>query len=50
MRVHYLETAAASWELFAAFGWTYTVRNIIRVKFFNNFSDVFMSFFIFIFL
>lgn len=24
MRVHYLETAAASWELFAAFGWTYS--------------------------
>ncbi len=24
MRLHYLETAAASWELFAAFGWTYS--------------------------
>jgi hypothetical protein len=26
LRVHYIETAAALWELIAAFGWWYTVR------------------------
>ena len=30
MRVHYVETAAASWELFAAFGWTYTYWKTFR--------------------
>lgn len=30
MRLHYVETAAASWELFAAFGWTYTYWKTFR--------------------